>query len=429
MSWRPGCAPALTWPWRRSTRSTGITPRSEALADQARDEARAAGDRVLEAAAAARAADAAHCRLRGDDPEALAAVDAKIAAAGALVDALPDDQAARRLSMLVSLRDRTARSPAASRPPAPRPSAASRWLGGPDRACSRRRSSRCAGSPTWSSAGSMPPRTIAEEALESALLSGNVQVAYWASIGPQLDRARARPGPKRRSPTGRGRGSCWGRGRTRRPASASPTRGSRRAIRRRARRARGVRLGAPELWTLDRVRAAEIAVRVLLALGRVEEAAEWARRAPAEGGGRRSGVFGAIVAHADAAVLLAQGELAEAARVAPERCRGGRGGSAPLWAARCRTLAGRRSPPPAARARQAASCARRPRSWRPGAPGATAMPPCGHCAGSAIARVRGRPGAGPDDGSPGGVDRRASARSPRWSPTARPTPRSPRGCT
>ena len=37
-------------------------------------------------------------------------------------------------------------------------------------------------------------------------------------------------------------------------------------------------------------------------------------RAPAEGGGRRTGIFAAILAHADAAVLLAQGAPSEAAR-------------------------------------------------------------------------------------------------------------------
>ena len=93
-------------------------------------------------------------------------------------------------------------------------------------------------------------------------------------------------------------------------------------------------------WTLDRVKAAEVAVRVLLALGRVEEAAEWARRAPAEGGGRRGGVFGGIIAHADANVLLARGEAGEAARVALAGAAAAEEGDAPLWAGRCRTLAG-----------------------------------------------------------------------------------------
>jgi DNA-binding CsgD family transcriptional regulator len=96
----------------------------------------------------------------------------------------------------------------------------------------------------------------------------------------------------------------------------------------------------PELWTLDRVRAADVAVRVLLALGRLEEAAAWAERVPIEGGGRRFGIFGAIIGHAQAAVALAEGRAPEAASVALTGAAEGEAGQAPLWAARCRTLAG-----------------------------------------------------------------------------------------
>ena len=96
----------------------------------------------------------------------------------------------------------------------------------------------------------------------------------------------------------------------------------------------------PGLWTLDRLKAVEVLVRVLLALGRVDEAAEWADRAPAEGGGRRTGVFGAILAHAQAGVLLAGGDAPEAARVALGGAAAGEEGDARLWAGRCYTLAG-----------------------------------------------------------------------------------------
>jgi hypothetical protein len=94
------------------------------------------------------------------------------------------------------------------------------------------------------------------------------------------------------------------------------------------------------LWTLDRLTTLDVSVRVLLALERVEEAEAWVRRGPAEGGGRRSGVFGAILAHAEASVLLARSEAPRAAVVALAGARGGDFGSAPLWAGRCRTLAG-----------------------------------------------------------------------------------------
>ena len=89
----------------------------------------------------------------------------------------------------------------------------------------------------------------------------------------------------------------------------------------------------PQMWTLDRVKAAEIAVRVLLALGRVEEAAAWADRVPVESGGRRTGIFGAIAARARAGVLLATGAPEEAARVAAAGAAEADAAHAPIWAA------------------------------------------------------------------------------------------------
>ena len=43
---------------------------------------------------------------------------------------------------------------------------------------------------------------------------------------------------------------------------------------------------SPQLWTLDRLKAADVAVRATLASG-ARNAQAWARRAPAESGGRR----------------------------------------------------------------------------------------------------------------------------------------------
>jgi DNA-binding CsgD family transcriptional regulator len=84
----------------------------------------------------------------------------------------------------------------------------------------------------------------------------------------------------------------------------------------------------------------DVAVRVLLALGRVEEAEQFARRAPAEAGGRRTGICGGVIAHAQAHVLLAQGEPAQAAELAFAGAAAADEGDAALWAGRCRTLAG-----------------------------------------------------------------------------------------
>jgi DNA-binding CsgD family transcriptional regulator len=311
----------------------------EALADRARAEARAAGDRPLEAAAAGRAADAAHCRLRGEDPDALAAVDAKLAEAQELIDDLPDDQAAQRLAMLVSLGIAltfTGRFAAAR-------AAAERGLG------LARRTGQGLFAPAFVSLRGFVDQELGlldaaeadqEEALESALLSGNVQVAYWASIAGSWI-ALARGSVEAALTHGQ---KAWELLGTRPYSQAGFTVAD-------ARLAAGDPHGAlaaleafgwvrPQLWTLDRLKAAEVAVRVLLALGRVEEAEEWARRIPCGGGGRRSGVFGAIIAHADAAVLLAQGSATEATRVALAGAAAAEDAPAPLWRARCRILAG-----------------------------------------------------------------------------------------
>jgi hypothetical protein len=178
----------------------------EALADQARGEARAAGDRAREAAAAGRAADAAHCRLRGDDPDALAAVEAKIAAAGELVEALPDEQAGQRLSMFVSIaiaRLFTGRFGAAR-------AAAERGLtlaAGPGRACSHRPSYHCGGSPSWSSAGSTPPMPTKRRRWRARCSPVTCRSPTGHRPCPAGSRSPATTS-KRRSPMGSRGGSC-----------------------------------------------------------------------------------------------------------------------------------------------------------------------------------------------------------------------------
>ena len=310
---------------------------TERLADDARIAARSAGDRVLEAAAAAGAADAAHCRLRGDDPAAVAAVDAKIAEAGRLAAALSDEQVARRLHLLLSLT--LARLSTGD-------------LRGADEAVGRgleiaRRTGQGVLAPAFTCMRGFVAHELGrlddaeddeDEALEAALISGNLPVAYWASIQCSwIALARGRPDDA----LARGQAAWDLLG-----AHAGSQAGFSVAD---ARLAAGDPAGAlaaleafgwvsPQLWTLDRVKAADVAVRVLLALGRLADAAGWARRAPVECGGRRTGICGAIVAHAEASVLLAAGEAGEAARVAAAGAEAAEQGCAPLWAGRCRTL-------------------------------------------------------------------------------------------
>ena len=230
----------------------------------------------------------------------------------------------------------------------------------------------------------------AEEALESALLSGNLQVAYWASI--VLSRtALARGRIDAALEHGQ---AAWERLGIIEYSQAGYTVAD-------ARLAAGDPQGAlaaleafgwvqPALWTLDRLKAVEVAVRVLLALGRVEEAEAWAQRAPAEGGGRRSGRVrrdhrpraGRRAARPGRArrrppqVALAGAAAGDAGR----RAAVGR----PLphaWPGEA--LAARRP----RRGRARASCAAPPPSSRRAAPGATATPRCACCVASATARA------------------------------------------
>ncbi len=335
----PGLAAALTLVMVRERAVHGDHAAAEMLADEARALARAAGDPALEAEAVATAADAAHCRLRGDDPEALAAVDLKIAQAAELVDALSDERVAERLQMLFWLsvawvftgRFEPARSLAERGVRVARQSG--QGLFAPAFVCLR----------GWVDAelGRLDAAEAdEEEALESALLSGNVQVTYWTSIA--LSRtALARGRIEAALEHGQAAWDVLGLVEYSQAGYAVAD----------ARLAAGDPQGAravleefgwvhPALWTLDRLRAAEVAVRVLLALGQVEEAEAWAKRIPAEGGGRQAGVFGAIAGHAEAAVLLAQEAAPRAAEVALAAAAAGEEGNSPLWAGRCRTLAG-----------------------------------------------------------------------------------------
>lgn len=335
----PGPAAALTLVMARERAVHAAHAVAETLAEEARQAARAAGDRALEAEAAAIAADAAHCRLREDDPAALTAVDAKIADAGALIDALPDEELTKRLQAPFWLS--VARYFTGSFAPAR--DVAERGL----------RVARQSGQGLYAPAylalrgwidcerGSLDAAEAdAEEALESALLSGNAQVAYWSAIA--LSRtALARGRIEEALEHGQAAWDLLGVIEYSQAGYAVAD----------ARLAAGDPHGAlavletfgwvnPGLWTLDRLKTLDVSVRVLLALGRVEEADAWVRRGPAECGGRRSGVCGAILAHAEAGVLLAQDAARRGAQAALAGAADADAGGAPLWAARCRTLAG-----------------------------------------------------------------------------------------
>jgi len=336
---RTDLAAALMLAMARERMQPGDHAATEALADEARAAAGAAGDRILEADAAAQAADAAHNGLRGDDPEAVRAVDRRIAEAGALVAALPDAQVVQRPRTLLSLGVVHLSS-----------GSLLEALAAAERGVALARQAR---------QGLFTPAFVAlrgyvehelgrldaaeadeHEALESALLTGNVQVSYWASI--LLSRiALARGSVDAALAHAQ---EAWDLLGTIERSQAGFTVAD-------ARLAAGDPQGAlaaldafgwvsSRLWTLNRLKAVEVAVRALLAVGRIDEAADWAGRAPAEGGGRRTGVHGAIIARARAGVLLAQGAAGEAARVALAGADAGDRGHAPLWAGRCRVLAG-----------------------------------------------------------------------------------------
>jgi DNA-binding CsgD family transcriptional regulator len=335
----PRATAALTLAMATERDEYGDFAAVEALAEQARMDARAAGDRPLEALAAVMAADAGHCALRGDDPEKLAAADRRIAEAGALIYALPEEQVTEWLQMLLTL------------------SIARLFAGellGAHAAAQRgvvlaRQTRQGLLTPAFICLRGFVDQELGrldsaeadeEEALDSALISGNVQVAYWASIELSVI-ALLRGRTEEALEHGQ---SAWEMLGTREYSQAGFVVAD-------ARLAAGDAPGAlealeafdwvrPQMWTLDRVKAADVAVRVLLALGRLDEATAWADRVPIEGGGRRGGVFGAIIARSRASVLLASGAARDAARVAAAGTAAAEAGHAPVWAGRCRTLTG-----------------------------------------------------------------------------------------
>ena len=370
----PAAAAELTLAMATERNEHGDFPAVLELSEQARRGAREAGDRPLEALAAAMAADAAQCALRGDDPDAVAAVDRRIAEAGGLIDGLSDDQVAVHLDMLLTLtitRLFNGNFPGAR-------VAAERGL------TLARRTRQGLLTPAFVGVRGFVDQELGrlesaqadqEEALDSALLSGNVQVAYWASIESSvlaLQRGQIEAALEHGQ-------VAWDLLGTREWSQAGFVIADARLAAGEPEKARAV-LEAfgwvrPQMWTLDRVKAADVAVRVLLALGRLDEAAAWADRVPFESGGRRTGIFGAIACRSRAAVLLATGAPQEAARIAASGAAAADAAHAPYGPNAAGRWQGRRWRRPAARRRRASSCAAPPPSWTPLARSARVTPP------------------------------------------------------
>ena len=336
-----------------------------------------------------RAADAAQCRLRGDDPAALAAVDAKIAAAGRW-----------------SPPCRTSRWPAAAHAAVAGARAPlHRATRGPREAARARARAGARDGPGPARAGVRVLRGFVDQELGLARRrrgrrGGGARERAALRQRPgrllgvdrsQRDRAGARRRRRRARRTARRVGAARRDAVLAGRVHASPTRGWRPATR----RARSAALEAfgwvrPQLWTLDRVKAAG---------GRGAGAAR--ARPRRRGGGvrrRRAGRERRPAAPASSARSwrAPQAPCCSPATGRPRRRRRRRrgaaaadAGDAPLWAGRCRTLAGEAlagggRPAEAPRA----SCAAPPPTRRPRRVGLPRRRRSACCAGSASGRAR-----------------------------------------
>jgi ATP/maltotriose-dependent transcriptional regulator MalT len=317
--------------------SRGDYEAGEALGEEARAAAQEAGDPVLEAAAGARAAEAATQRLRGVDDAALARAERLLKRAEALVDALSDEALAERLETLLSLA--TAQL-YCDRPAGPATERGLRlaYQTGQGFLASTFMSLR--GYALERSGDLDAARKAAEDAVESALVSGNATIMYWGSqLSAWVALAQGRANDAVADAE-----AALEVIRSHPPYSAGWTLAD-------ARLASGDPRGArdaldssgwvhPGLAPADRLRALEVVVRTHLALERTDEAAKWAAHAPEEAAGRRTGTFGAITSLIQGQVLLARGDRKKAARKALDGAAAAQEAGAPLWEGRCRTLAG-----------------------------------------------------------------------------------------
>jgi ATP/maltotriose-dependent transcriptional regulator MalT len=307
------------------------------LSEEARAAAKKAGDPVLEAAAAAQAADVAVVRLRGVDRPALARAERLLAEAEARVDDLSDEALVERLECLLRLATAQLYSDRSALPAAERGLRLARDSGQGFLASTFR---SLLGYAAERSGQLEAAREAAEDAVESALVSGNKTIMWW---GSQLATWVAVAEGRASDALGDAELAVEST-RLESPSLAAWTLAD-------ARLASGDPNGAlealkssgwvdPQLPPSDRLRALEVVVRAHLALGRREEAAEWAARAHEEAGGRRTGVFGAITHLIEAEVLLAQEDATKAARTALAGAALAQEAGAPLWGGRCRTVAG-----------------------------------------------------------------------------------------
>jgi ATP/maltotriose-dependent transcriptional regulator MalT len=307
-----------------------------ALAEEARVAAQEAGDPVLEAAAAVRTADAASADLRVVDEAAVARAERLLDQAEALVDGLPDDAVTERLETLLSLATSQLYGDRSAGPTAERGLRLARETGQGFMASTF---VSLLGYAAERSGDLDLARRQAEDAVDSALISGNATIMYWGSMlsaWVALAQGRATDAVAAAELAVEATRSYS-------PSSAGWTLAD-------ARLASGDASGALEAlessgWVdpdrpSDRLRALEVVVRVHLALGRREKAAEWAARAPEEAAGRRTGAVAAIARLIEAHVLLAQEEPQKAASAALAGASVAQEADAPLWEGRCRTLAG-----------------------------------------------------------------------------------------
>jgi DNA-binding CsgD family transcriptional regulator len=327
----------LTLELAHERESCGDREAAEALAEEARAAAKKAGDQVLEAAAAVRAADAAAMRLHGVDESALAAAERLLDEAEVLVEQLPDKALTGHLETLLWLATSQLYADRSAAPVAERGLKLARkagqgflatafmallgyvaeWFGHLEHA-----------------------QKAAEEAVESALVSGNATVMLWGSqlsAWVAVAEGRASDALTHAELAVEATGS-------RSPSSAGWTLADAHLAAGDASRALETLEESgwvdPDLPPSDRLRALEVVVRAYLALERTEEAAEWAARAPEEAAGRRTGTFGAITSLIESQVLLARGDLKKAARTALNGAAAAEEAGAPLWEGRCRTVAG-----------------------------------------------------------------------------------------
>jgi ATP/maltotriose-dependent transcriptional regulator MalT len=306
------------------------------LAEGARVAAQEASDPVLEAAAAIHTADAASAGLRGVDEAAVARADRLLDQAEALVDGLPDESVTERLETLLSLATSQLYGDRSVGPTAERGLRLARETGQGFMASTFM---SLLGYAAERSGDLALARKAAEDAVDSALISGNATIMYWGSMLS----AWVAVAQGRATDAVADAELAVEATRSYSPSSAGWTLAD-------ARLASGDASGALEAlessgWVdshgpSDRLRALEVVVRVHLALGRREKAAEWAARAPEEAAGRGTGVLGAIVRLIEAQMLLAREEPQKAARAALAGASIAHETGAPLWEGRCRTVAG-----------------------------------------------------------------------------------------